>query len=255
MVTLCGRALMIGGLALAGACSSGGGGGGGIPEVTTIFGSGVLSEEMRPVSGFANVSYFTEGALYIEQVVTGTSAGQFALVTLDADGSVQIGPLVPQEKQAVGESLLLRAEDNLLPYILTEVNGGVLELRTAPNTELEPTLPIDEFVLSAGGIGSIDVSDLSATELHVSLEGFGELSISGAVSRQEVVLRGFGSYEAGDLQSEEADVLVEAFVTATVRVSDLLVATVKNGGSVYYFGDPTVESTIIGKGTVEQIFD
>ena len=175
------------------------------------------------------------------------------------------------------DTLLIRAEDNLLPHIVAEVTGGVLELRTASGIDIEPTLPI-EFELGAAslvsvalsgvgsivvhdlvtpqlavrrpGLGSIELRDLEADELDVVMQGIGEVRASGSVDRQTVGVEGIGSYVADALQSRVADVTVGGFGTATVRVSELLTATVHDG-AVFYIGEPTVESTITGGGSVE----
>ena len=52
---------------------------------------------------------------------------------------------------------------------------------------------------------------------------------------------------------DSVDVLVEGIGSATVRVSERLVARIESSGSVYYIGNPEVEATINGTGSVEQI--
>jgi len=229
-------------------CSSGGGDNTFV--ATVVPGSMTVTDDTRAVSGFTRVAYSSEGAVHVEQGAT--------------------------------ESLRIRADDNLHQYLTSVVRGGRLELRTAPNVDLMPTQTIQWFLtvkslegLDVGGIGSVTVSNLttgrlvldcsgitdvavsnlSATELEADLGGFAKLHVSGDVDLQTVRLAasGFGDYDAENLQSREARVTVHGQPDATVRVSDLLVATITSSGWVYYYGNPTVQSTITGTGEVERL--
>jgi hypothetical protein len=206
-----------------------------------------VAEENRTVSGFTSATFATEGSLTIEP--------------------------------GAQEALLVRAEDNLLPYLLSEVQGGTLVMRTENGVDLQPTRPIefyltvvdlDEFVfagvgdvdllnmttaqltLTSAGVGSIECSNLDAVGLDVTLAGVGDVTIAGQVDEQTIMIAGVGDYEAGDLASREATVTISSSSSATVRVSDRLVVTITGNGSVYYIGDPVVESTITGTGRVEK---
>jgi len=111
-----------------------------------IVGSGRIAEESRPVLGVWGVSLLSEGRVIVAQ---GTK-----------------------------ESLSIRAEDNLLPHITTEVMGGML--RIGSDAELEPTKPI-EYLLTVrrletaelAGAGAIDGSDLTVQSLALRLLGAG----------------------------------------------------------------------------------
>jgi hypothetical protein len=223
----------------------------GVFAFNCVFGSGVVAQEDRTVIGITGVVLAGEGTLYIEQ------------------GSA--------------EELIVTAEDNLLPYILTEVQGGILKIRTRSNVCLEPTqsieyhltvVSLESVVLS--GVGDITVLDLSATqlsltlsgaggnvevtnldadELDVVLSGVGDFAISGTVDVQHVNITGIGDYDARDLASLDAVISIVGSEnqTATVRVSDMLTVTILGNGTVFYIGDPFVDSDITGSGSVQQI--
>lgn len=214
----------------------------------TIHGSGVPAQDNRAVSGFSGVTSTTIGDLYI------------------APGAA--------------EALRIVAEDNLLSHIVSEVRGGTLELRTASGVTLDPTRPIEfhitvtslDSVVQAGvgdvdidgpamgnmllrltGVGTVRCSDLAATDLDVRLIGVGEVETAGQTDHQEIQLVGVGEYDGRNLASATADVTISGLGDATVRVSDSLVALISGDGDVYYIGDPTVQSTITGTGSVTQI--
>ena len=215
-----------------------------------IFGSGVVAQENRTVNGFTRVVLAGEGTLHIEQ------------------GAV--------------EELMVRAEDNFLPYIITEVRGGILEIRTRSNVDLKPTRPIEyhltvvslesimlsgvgdikvwdlmspQLALTLSGVGNVEVNNLEADELDVALSGVGDFRVSGTVDVQRLNITGLGEYEARDLSSLDAEIIIAGNdnQTATVRVSDMLTVTINGNGTVFYIGDPFVDSDITGDGSVQQI--
>ncbi len=218
------------------------------PGPTTIVGSGNLSQQSRPVSGFDGVDLAGQGLLHLEH--------------------------------GVGEALLISAEDNLLPYLRSEVRGGILEIWTQQEVTLDPTLPIEYFVtasslrsvqisgagaiecsglaadrltLRASGVGSMEFASLDLRELEVMLDGVGNIRTSGLVDTQRITLGGVGDYRSRRLRSAEVHVELSGDGSATVRVSDRLVARVTGRGCVYYLGDPVVEATVTGSGCVAQI--
>jgi hypothetical protein len=228
----------------------GGGGGNGWSTPTIVFGSGVVAQENRTVIGITRVVLAGEGTLHIEE--------------------------------GAAEELIVTAEDNLLPYIRTEVQGGILEIRTRSNVDLRPTLPIEyhltvvslESVLLSGfgditvtdlmipqlsltlsGVGNVEVTNLDADELDVVLSGMGDFDISGTVDVQRVNVTGLGDYYARDLASLDAVISIvgNENQTVTVRVSDMLTVTILGNGTVFYIGDPFVDSDIVGSGSVQQI--
>jgi hypothetical protein len=63
-------------------------------------------------------------------------------------------------------------------------------------------------------------------------------------------MSGVGSYEAGDLDSKSASVVLTGAGSAVVWVHDHLDVTVSGVGSVGYFGSPQVSQNISGLGSV-----
>lgn len=220
------------------------------PPPTGIVGSGNVAQQSRSVTGFSDLDLQGIGHVYVEQ------------------GS--------------GETLMVRAEDNLLPYLRTAVVGGVLEISVEPGVNLLPTEPIEYFVtasrlqsarltgagnidcarmsaermeLESTGVGRIEFTNLDLRELDVTMTGVGAVRTTGGVERQWVRHTGVGNYQAKRLRSAEAEVQLHGSGSATVRVSDRLVANVTGSGCVYYLGDPIVESTVTGSGCVEPLDD
>ncbi|MBN1642710.1 MAG: DUF2807 domain-containing protein [Anaerolineae bacterium] len=217
-----------------------------------VSGSGDPAEETREVSDFRKVELATLGTLYIE----------------------------------VGEreTLRIEADDNLLPYLETEVRGDTLKIASRDMVGLLPKEPIyyyltvrtlDEIVLSGlgsievpapietpalavriSGGGSVELEDLRAETFDADLTGLGDLYVDeGVVEAQDVLISGGGNYRARGLESEQATVRVTGLGSATVRVSERLDVTISGGGSVRYIGSPSVTQDVSGLGRVEQVED
>jgi hypothetical protein len=116
----------------------------------TIRGSSRVIEETRQIGSIDSVELATIGTLFIE---------------------------VGDE-----ESLRIEAEDNLLPYIDTEVRAGTLVIDVDPNTNLRNTRPIDYYLtvqeLSAirlSSSGDAEAPDLESDRFEIVVSSSGDL--------------------------------------------------------------------------------
>jgi hypothetical protein len=211
-------------------------------------GSGNVITERRDVSGYRAVAFSGIGEL-----------------TIDQNGS---------------EGLTLEGEDNILPFIRTEVRDGVLLIGPEGLGTFNPTRPL-RFNLSArnmdgvdvsgagsaraasleapslqlgvSGAGSLTVGTISSGDLRVHISGSGYMAASGRVSNQRVNISGSGEYRASDLSSSAARVSISGAGAAVLRVSETLDADISGAGSVRYIGNPTVSRHISGVGSIQKL--
>jgi len=203
-----------------------------------LLGSGSVIEEARTVSGVTGVVLSTLGILHIEQ---GSS-----------------------------EALRIETDDNIMPHLITEVVGGVLQIHAESGVNLLPTrldfylavTDLDSIVfdglgsvalsgfdttslsLTHDGVGDVDVLDLIADDLEVTASGIGRTSVSGQVDSQTVTVSAVSSYEAEGLASRTAEVMIMGEGSATLCVSDELSVTMTGAGSVSYYGAPTLQGDV-----------
>jgi hypothetical protein len=189
-----------------------------------------------------------------------------------------------QIEQGATESIWIRADETVLPFLDTTVHDGILEIRypfvvdpakrppkpfevvltvvDLDSVELRDggtitasRLSVDSRALRSSGHGEILVSGLSARALEVEVLSGGQVQVTGEVDRQQARLTGPGAYEGGDLASRQATVELSHTGSATVRAGERLQATISGSGSVYYYGDPTVQSLVTGSGRVVRLGD
>jgi hypothetical protein len=248
----------------------------------TIYGSGNVIAEERPVSGFDRVSLSGIGDVIITQ-------GEEESLTVETDDNlmeyietrVENGTLVlrfadevdalrPSEtilfhltvKEIVGLSLG-GIGDISAPTLDTdrlEIDlGGVGDVSigsfAAAVTSLEidlggagdvviDSLVAEEFSIRLGGDGDVDVGSLAAEESVVHINGAGDVKLAGQVVKQAIFLGGAGEHDAARLESQTTIVEAGGAGTVTVWATDSLDVNIGGPSTVAYYGDPTVTKSI-----------
>ena len=192
-----------------------------------IRGSGHVVTESRTVSGFSRVDLGGSGQLVIDQ--SGT------------------------------DSLTISADENLLPYLTSDVSGGLLTLDTRSGTNISPTTRV-VYTLSArhldgisvSGSGAVVATGIATERLNVSVSGSGTLDVSGTADRQDVRISGSGDYRAQNLTGKSAVISISGSGDAVLNVSDKLDAGISGSGEVEYVGSPVVTQNVSGSGRIRR---
>lgn len=191
----------------------------------SVLGSGRVETESRPVAGFDSVSLAGSAELYLVQ--NGT------------------------------ESASVEAEDNLLPYLISEVRGRQLVLGVKPNITIQPTIPIifrvsakELNAIEGSGSGMIDAREVSTEALTIDQSGSLETTLQGRAPRLDVTLSGSGRLDAGQLESSQVSVDISGSGKVLVGASSRLGVRISGSGSVEYLGNPEITRTITGSGSV-----
>lgn len=194
--------------------------------LNAIDGSGKVVAEPRPVAGFTAVSLRGTGRVVIEQ--TGT------------------------------ESLTVTTDDNLLPFIQSEVRGNTLELgpkewptNLNPTKDIVFTLQVKTLeTLDISGSGTAEAKGLSPASLRIEISGSGAVTAQGTANDLNLTISGSGDYQGAQLASNRATVKVSGSGSAIIAASETLNADVTGSGSIQYVGDPKVTQQVTGSGSV-----
>jgi hypothetical protein len=176
--------------------------------------------------------------------------------------------------QGEEESLTVRADDNLMQYIKTEVKNGTLILGFSDevkNKIVRPSegikfhlsvkqvagldvsgagdinassLDADRLEIVVGGAGDVNIGSLTAEELVVRIRGAGDAELAGKVVEQDVEINGAGDYRAAKLESQTAIVEINSAGNATIWATDTLDVRISGPSTVEYYGDPQVTKNI-----------
>jgi hypothetical protein len=213
-----------------------------------VTGSGTITTEARPISGFDKIDLQAGGAA---EIIVGDTEG-----------------------------IEIHADDNLLPYLETDTRGGVLVIRVQRGVEIKPSETVqyrilvktlegiaisgagearldglqgEHLALGAAGLGSFTLHNLEIGRLEVEISGSGSAAVEGTADDLDLRISGSGSLEAGDLQARMADVRISGAGQALVWTLEQLTARISGSGRVSYYGSPDVNKEISGAGSVDAL--
>jgi hypothetical protein len=143
------------------------------------------------------------------------------------------------------ERLSITADDNVLRYIESEVEGGTLHIRPQPGVsvshETTPVFRVEAVTLDrivGSGAVSFDADLGPQPEVSVTLSGVCTLKARGAADRLEVFLSGVTGYRGLDLESREARVVASGASWVEVWVTERLDADASGTSVIRYAGNP-----------------
>jgi hypothetical protein len=150
------------------------------------------------------------------------------------------------------------ADDNLLPYLASEVAGSKLMLGTKGLVFVSPTEPITYNLtvkklnaIGASGDITVDAKDIQTDSLAVAVSGSGDVSISGESAEQKIAISGSADYKAENFKTKDTSIAISGSAKALVAVSTRLDVKVSGSGDVRYIGKPEITKEISGSGNVE----
>lgn len=174
--------------------------------------------------------------------------------------------------------LTLEGEENILPYIVTEVKGGNLKIKTKENVNLKTTrkltitVPFEDIEgasiggsgniiakktirgknlsFSIGGSGNIK-AEVKAQSVKTAIGGSGNIKLKGSTDKLKCSIAGSGNIKAYDLSTNTLKVNVAGSGDVEASVKERIKANVVGSGSVYYKGDPKyIDTNSLGSGDV-----
>lgn len=222
-----------------------------LPWFNVVRGSGDITTESRPVSGFNAIQLDGAGRLVITQGATES-------LEIQADDNL-IGDLTSEVRE---NTLVLGYQDRLwrrtiLPsrpvvYTLTVTDLTKLTLNGAADMDIQ-SLETESLDLAIIGAGNIVIENLSAGKLSVNMTGAGTVKISGEAVEQAVTLDGAGNYQAADLQTWNTIIEINGLGNGVVWATETLSVNISGAGSVSYYGSPNVSQQISGLGEVSDL--
>jgi hypothetical protein len=256
-----------------------------------VRGSGQVTSENRPVSGFDQIDVccgmqlmLTQGdteSLEVEaddnllpEIVTEVRAGELVIRYRDSNGPTQYLPSQP-----------VRVRVNAIQINKLVVSGGggleagplqadrlAMDLSGGSRARMD-TITADDLRIVVSGGGDLSLQDAQLTDLDLDLSGGssasvdmlqaeslglessggGEIGIAGSVTTQNVSLSGGSSYQAGDLESETVTIQMSGGGDATLWVKEMLEADLSGGAQVDYFGRPLITEQLSGGSKLESL--
>jgi len=182
--------------------------------------------------------------------------------------------------QADVNEIRIEADENLMKYILTSVENGVLRIRTKSGVNIRPSQDIKVYVkspkfksvglagsgnmvaetkitstekikLSIAGSGDIKLQEIDAPQVDVNISGSGKAEGFGTTRDLDIDVAGSGDVMMKDLKAENAKISIAGSGNVWVFASMKLDVRVAGGGDIHYYGNPAdIKSKLAGSGNL-----
>ena len=106
--------------------------------------------------------------------------------------------------------------------------------------------------LTAKGAGTIEVTRLKNDKFDIDSNGAATIRVSGETKELQIDAKGAGLVDAHKLRSSRAEVDSQGVAKVEVFASDVLNVTVSGPSQVIYDGDPALNQTVNGPGSVQK---
>lgn len=180
------------------------------------------------------------------------------------------------------EELVIKADENLLPYITTKVNNGQLTIGTKNGININPSSKIhytlyvtgkittldvsglgniitdkietDRIYLEVSGSGNIRVDELISEKADSTVSGLGSIEIEkGKIGDHTIEISGSGQLKASDVENEQCEINISGLGSARVWVTERLNAEISGSGNIEYYGNPRIQQNVSGLGKIRSM--
>jgi hypothetical protein len=179
---------------------------------------------------------------------------KFDAVTLrnSADVFITIG-----EKTEV----TVTADENILPYITTEVKENTLTISTKPHVSLqhkELKVSITTPNLSAVKVassGDIAVEGLKGDSFKIEVNGSGDVAAKGQVQKLDCLVKGSGDLALGDLEAKTVSIKLAGSGDAKLNATESLQAKISGSGDIAYKDNANLKviKKVAGSGDIHKV--
>ena len=155
------------------------------------------------------------------------------------------------------QSVVVKADDNLVDRVTTEVKSGALVIGKTPGSfstkspmSVEVTVPrLNALTLT--GSGNIVGDDIEAESLKVDLPGSGTLTGTGTATRLDVTVGGSGVVQFTQLVAKDVRAAVSGSGSIFITATNSLDASISGSGAIVYMGNPQdVTRSVTGSGAI-----
>lgn len=152
--------------------------------------------------------------------------------------------------------VVLKGDEEVLPYVLTEVEGSTLKIKLKKDTIRRYSIDLDISTealeeVRIDGAGNFDITGVDSDEFELNLPGASKLTVSGKCDDFEVRISGFASIEAKDFECNNATLKISGHGKISVYANESLETRISGLGKITVYGDPKeVDQKISGLGRV-----
>jgi hypothetical protein len=187
-------------------------------------------------------------------------------------------------RQGSTQQVEVTVDDNLLPFLETEVTGSGADARlqvrwkrgmsiyTKTDARIHVTVPrltslaasgsgdmtVEPFEtpslsISVSGSSDTRLQKLTTAALQISISGSGDVEGAGSATRLKIGIAGSGDVKLREMKSDEVSVNIAGSGDASVHADKALEVRIAGSGDVVYTGNAaTVNAKVAGSGSVNK---
>jgi hypothetical protein len=166
--------------------------------------------------------------------------------------------LAVQLEVTVGEpqSVVLVADDNLLPLIRTRTSGDTLVIDSKKSFSSKKPLVVristpSLEALASSGVTNGTIKGIAGRRFAVNVSGSGDVELTGKTDALSIDLSGSGAIRARRLRAGTVAASVSGSGAVQVTATDALAADISGSATIDYWGSPkSVTRDVTGSGTI-----
>jgi len=172
---------------------------------------------------------------------------------VDVSGAIQV-EIVAQKDFSVE----VEADDNLLPFIRTEVRGNVLRIETEKRINSKNPIVVRVSApniedLDVSGASKVSMTNLSNESLQIHSSGASKINVDGTTVNLTINTSGASKIDTENLKAENVSVDSSGASNVSVSVSNELKVDASGASKIVYSGTPAnIEKKINGASKVNQ---
>ncbi|HRW96115.1 MAG TPA: head GIN domain-containing protein [Bacteroidales bacterium] len=210
-----------------------------------VEGNGIIQTEIREIPQFSELEISGGFSVTLEQ-------GDQAEVQIEADENL----LRYIVTEVVGNTLMIKTSANIqstmeIEILVTFVNLARLDLSGAIDVEGKGDFQLDNFLITASGASTVS-ANLFLNKLNVDMSGASYMNLTGKTDQFKARLSGASDLSAFDFETKQSVIKVSGAGDVRIFATEYLHVTISGAGSVVYRGDPRVEQEISGAGRLSK---
>lgn len=196
----------------------------------------------------------------VQQTIVGNGIQRSEVRSVAAFNALDVGGVFSATAQVgrADQQVVITGDENLLPYITTEVQGDELSIGAQQGISLQPKLPLTADIqvqslnrASTSGLARLTVQGVNEPSFDFESSGKSSGTVIGTASQVNLESSGGSSINAGELRAQRAEAGASGTSTLTINASESLTARASGKAKMFFLGNPTVQKRVSGKGSVQ----
>ncbi|NLT49347.1 MAG: DUF2807 domain-containing protein [Ignavibacteria bacterium] len=184
----------------------------------------IISCDVVGIKGSGNVRNVQRETEYFNQI---NVSGSFEVEVVQDDSN----------------TLVIEAEDNLIPYIVTKVRNNTLFIdtneRISPQEELKVFITVSDLKkVDISGACKVSLKTIEREKLDIELSGASNISVSGKTDEFNLFVSGASKIDAVNFYAKNVNAKISGASRADLNASSNLNADISGASTINYYGDP-----------------